>query len=231
MLTKAKKKTGRGRPTRNSRSGQDIAAAAAADSRANILLVATQEFAEKGLSGARVDDIGERTNTSKRMLYYWFKSKVGLYRAVLESCYANIRQIDTSLDLDSLPPTEALRELVRVTFDYHNAHPDFVRLVMNENIHHGVHIAHIANIKTRSRIIIAMLQKLINRGVDAGAMRPGIDPVELHMSISALCFFNVSNRYTFARIFQRDFDSAAAIKARREVVVDTIERWCKADSK
>src|SRR5271170_1187389 len=224
MLTKAKKKTGRGRPTQNVKAGQALATAAAADSRANILLVATQEFAEKGLSGARVDDIGERTNTSKRMIYYWFKSKVGLYRAVLETCYANIRQIDTSLDLDSLPPTEALRELVRVTFDYHNSHPDFVRLVMNENIHHGVHIAHVVNIKTRSRIIIAMLQKLINRGVEAGSMRPGIDPVELHMSISALCFFNVSNRYTFARIFHRDFDSAAATRARREVVVETIER-------
>ena len=229
MPTKAKKKTARARPTLDSKSGQDVTAAAAADSRANILAVATEEFAEKGLSGARVDVIGERTNTSKRMIYYWFKSKVGLYRAVLENSYAHIRQIDTSLDLDSMPPTEGLRELVRVTFDYHNTHQDFVRLVMNENIHHGAHIAHIGNIKTRSRIIIAMLQKLISRGVEAGSMRVGLDPVELHMSISALCFFNVSNRYTFARIFHRDLDSAAATKARREVVVDTIERWCKAD--
>src|SRR5271170_7780681 len=203
MLTKAKKKTGRGRPTQNVKAGQALATAAAADSRANILLVATQEFAEKGLSGARVDDIGERTNTSKRMIYYWFKSKVGLYRAVLETCYANIRQIDTSLDLDSLPPTEALRELVRVTFDYHNKHPDFVRLVMNENIHHGDHIGHLSNIKARNRTVISMLQKLIERGIAKRKFRKDLDPIEVHMSMSALCFYNVSNRYTFSKIFEK----------------------------
>jgi AcrR family transcriptional regulator len=196
------------------------------DSRANILEVAMREFSEKGLSGARVDDIAERTNTSKRMIYYWYRSKIGLYRAVLESCYSHIRKIDTSLDLEALPPTEALRELVRVTFDYHNTHPDFVRIVMNENIHHGAHIGQVSSIKNRSRVIIAMMQRLIDRGISAGKFRSDIDAVELHMSISALCFFNVSNRYTFARIFHRDFDSPGAVKARREVVVEMIERWC-----
>ena len=194
--------------------------------KANILSVAGEEFASKGLAGSRVDEIAERTHTVKRMIYYYFGSKEGLYRAVLERAYDHIRTIESDLDLDSLPPLAALRRLVQVTFDYHNKHPEFVRLVMNENIHKGAHIGHLASIKERNRTVIATLRKLIERGTKAGDFRPDIDPIELHMSISALCFYNVSNRYTFSTIFGRDMTSPKAASARREVVADMIEKWC-----
>jgi hypothetical protein len=148
---------------------------------------------------------------------------------VLARCYENIRTLESALDMDALPPDEALRQLVRVTFDHHNKQTDFVRLVMNENIHHGEHIAHLAEIKLRNRTVITMLRRLIDRGVAAGVFRPDLDPVELHMSISALSFFNVSNRYTFSQIFGKDMTSPKALLARREVVVDMIERWCRPD--
>src|SRR5256886_11533216 len=196
--------------------------------RADILAIATEEFAKKGLSGSRVDEIAERTHTVKRMDYYYFGSKERLYRAVLERCFDHIRMIESDLDLDALPPNEALRRLVKNTFDYHNEHPEDVRLVMNENIHHGDHIAHLPNIKARNRTVIAMLGRLIDRGVADGIFREDLDPVELHMSISALCFYNVSNRYTFSRIFEKDMSSPKALAARRKIVVDTIERWCAA---
>jgi AcrR family transcriptional regulator len=197
-------------------------------SRADILAVATREFSEKGLSGARVDEIAERTNTSKRMIYYYFGSKEGLYRAVLERCYGHIRMSESSMNLDSLPPDEALKQLVRHTFDYHNMHPDFVRLVMNENIHHGAHIGEVTSIRTRNKTVVSALRSLLERGVKAGVFRPDIQPVELHMTISALCFYNVSNRYTFSRIFEHDMTSASAVAGRRETVVDIISRWCAA---
>ena len=112
-----------------------------------------------------------------------------------------------------MSPEEALRQLVRHTFDYHNMHPDFVRLVMNENIHQGAHIGGIASIKTRNRHVVATLRGLLDRGIAAGVFRADIDPIELHMSISALCFYNVSNRYTFSRIFERDMSSPEAVCA------------------
>ena len=197
-------------------------------SRADILAAATREFSEKGLSGARVDSIADRTKINKRMIYYYFGSKEGLYRAVLERSYGHIRMSESAVELDSLPPEEALRQHVRLTFDYHNMHPDFVRLVMNENIHQAAHIGELASIRTRNRAVIKTLRTLIDRGVSAGAFRNDIEPVELHMSISALCFYNVSNRYTFSKIFERDMTSAAAVAARREVVVDMIMRWVAA---
>ena len=199
--------------------------------KANILSVAIEEFSSKGLAGSRVDEIAERTHTVKRMIYYYFGSKEGLYRAVLEHAYDHIRSIESDLDLDSLPPLEALRRLVQVTFDYHNRHPEFVRLVMNENIHKGAHIGHLAGIKERNRTVIATLRKLIDRGTKSGEFRPDIDPIELHMSISALCFYNVSNRYTFSTIFGRDMTSPKAAGARREVIADMIEKWCRAQER
>jgi hypothetical protein len=135
---------------------------------------------------------------------------------------------ESAMDLESLSPEDALRQLVRHTFDYHNMHPDFVRLVMNENIHQGAHIGAIASIKTRNRYVLATLRGLLDRGISAGVFRTDIDPVELHMSISALCFYNVSNRYTFSRIFETDMSSPEAVADRREVVVDMIMRWCAA---
>ena len=193
--------------------------------RQNILEIATREFSEKGLAGARVDEIAERTNTSKRMIYYYFESKEGLYRAVLEKVYEQIRLIESGIDIEGLSPEEALRELVRVTFDWHNKHPDFVRLVMNENIHQGEHLGALGGIKSRRQTIVELLRRVLARGVKSGRFRADVDPIDLHMSISALCFYNVSNRYTFSRIFERDMTSARAVSARREVVVDTILRW------
>jgi AcrR family transcriptional regulator len=200
----------------------------AAAARANILAIATEEFSKKGLSGSRVDEIAERTHTVKRMIYYYFGSKDGLYRAVLERAYEDIRSLEVSLDLDAMVPDEALRALVRATFDYHTKHPDFVRLVMNENIHHGDHIGHLSIIKARRSTVLVMLRKLIDRGVAARVFRKDLDPIEVHMSMSALCFYNVSNRYTFSRIFDIDMTSPKALAARREIVVDMMDRWCRA---
>ena len=107
----------------------------------NIIEVATEEFAGKGFSGARVDDIAARTKTSKRMIYYYFGGKEGLYIAVLEEAYRKIRSVEATLDLEHQPPEKALRTLVAFTFDYQNAHPEFVRLVMNENILNGAYLA------------------------------------------------------------------------------------------
>ena len=105
--------------------------------KADILTVATKEFADRGLSGARVDMIAALMRTSKRMIYYYFGSKEGLYLAVLEKVYSAIRATEASLPLDSLDPEEALRRLVEQTFEHDDANEDFVRLVVLENIHSG----------------------------------------------------------------------------------------------
>ena len=195
--------------------------------RAEILEAATQEFAEKGLAGARVDLIAEATRTSKRMIYYYFGSKEGLYIAVLEQEYRRIRETEARLHLDDLPPEDALRKLVGSTVDYHLGHPAFTRLVMTENIHRGQYLAQSASIRQLNVPAIDGLRSLYERGVAQGVFRAGIDPVDVHMSISALSVFNVANRHTFSLIFQRDLDDARAMGSRRDSIVDMVLRFVR----
>jgi AcrR family transcriptional regulator len=193
--------------------------------KANIIEVATHEFSEKGLAGARIDEIAERTRTSKRMIYYYFESKEGLYRAVLEDSYRRIRDIEATLDLEHKPPLEALAQHVRFIFDYQLSNMDFIRLIMVENIHRGEHIAQLSADQQSDMGAIATLRSIVARGIAQGVLRQDLDPVDLHMSISALCFFNVANRHTFSTIFKVDMDSPAATAARRESVTDMILRF------
>jgi len=191
----------------------------------NILDVATAEFAAKGFSGARVDEIAARTKTSKRMIYYYFTDKDGLYLAVLEDAYSKIRKIEGSLDLDHLSPEAALRALVKFTFDYENENLDFIRLVMNENIHNGEFLRRSKTIRTLNVPAIDAVRRILERGRAKGDFRDNIDPVDLHMSISALCFFNVANRATFSTIFNVDMTSPKALQTRRDNVVEMILRY------
>jgi AcrR family transcriptional regulator len=194
---------------------------------ADILVAATREFSEKGLAGARIDVIAEAMRTSKRMIYYYFGSKEGLYIAVLEEAYRRIRSVEADLQLDDLTPEDALRKLVGFTVDYQLANPEFVRLVMNENIHRGEYLAQSKAIQKLNVPAISEVRKLYERGVKAGVFRAGIDAVDLHMSISALSVFNVANRHTFSLIFKRDLESPAAIVARRDSIVEMVVRFVR----
>ena len=97
----------------------------------DILDVAAKEFSEKGLAGARVDEIAATTKTSKRMIYYYFGSKEGLYLATLEAKYKKVRYTENQLNLAHMAPEAALRCLVAVTFDHHLNNEDYIRMVMN----------------------------------------------------------------------------------------------------
>ena len=194
---------------------------------ADIIEVATHEFSEKGLAGARIDVIAEAMRTSKRMIYYYFGSKEGLYVSVLEEAYRRIRAIESGLHLEDLAPEDALRRLVGFTVDYQLANPDFIRLVMTENIHRGEFLAQSKAIQRLNVPAIDAVREVYQRGVAAGVFRAGIDPVDLHMSISALSFFNTANRHTFALIFKRDMDSPAAVVARRDSIIEMVVRFVR----
>jgi AcrR family transcriptional regulator len=194
---------------------------------ADIIEVATHEFSEKGLAGARIDVIADAMRTSKRMIYYYFGSKEGLYVRVLEEAYRRIREIEAGLHLEDLGPEDALRRLVGFTVDYQLANPDFIRLVMTENIHRGEYLKQSKLIHKLNVPAIEGLRNIYERGVKAGVFRAGLDPVDLHMSISALSFFNTANRHTFALIFKRDFDSPAAVVARRDSIIEMVVRFVR----
>ena len=192
---------------------------------AEILEVATHEFADKGLAGARIDEIAAATRTSKRMIYYYFGSKDALYLAVLEEAYRRMRSIEADLHLDDLAPVAALRSLVEFTYDHHRDNEDFIRLVMSENIHRAEYLRQSQTIRELNVKAIDSVRALYERGVEQGVFRPGLSPVDIHAMISALTVFNVSNRYTFGTIFDRDDRQSKAQTLPREHVVQMILRF------
>jgi AcrR family transcriptional regulator len=172
--------------------------------RTEILDVATQEFARLGFTGARVDEIAARTHTTKRMIYYYFGSKEQLFTTVLERAYGVIRNLEQELDVDHLDPVAAIRRLAELTFDHHEAHPDFVRLVSIENIHDAEHIAASPTLSSLNSPAIAVLARILDEGKAKGVVTADVDALDLHAMISAFCFFRVANRHTFGALFGRD---------------------------
>ena len=192
---------------------------------AEILAVANTEFANKGLAGARIDEIAAATRTSKRMIYYYFGSKEGLYIAVLEDAYRRMRSIEAELHLQDLSPAAALRRLVEFTFDHHANNQDYIRLVMTENMERGAYLAQSKTIQELNVPAIQAIRHLYDRGVAQGVFRAGLDPVDIHASISALTFFNVSNQHTFGLIFKNKPQSPKMIAARRKSIVEMVTRF------
>jgi AcrR family transcriptional regulator len=191
----------------------------------NIIEVASQEFALNGLSGARIDEIAAKTRSSKRMIYYYFGDKEGLYLSALESAYATVREGEAKLDIAGLSPVDGLKRLVEFTFEHHHQHEDFIRMVMIENIHHGQYLERSSVVRDLNVTAIAKIRDLYERGVAAGLFREGLDPLEIHWQISALCFFNVSNRATFSQLFARDFGAAEMQERLQANTVDMVLRF------
>ncbi|XHC13118.1 TetR/AcrR family transcriptional regulator [Labrenzia sp. ac12] len=196
--------------------------------RANILAVALEEFSANGLSGARMDEIAAKTRSSKRMIYYYFGDKESLYLKALEAAYKKVRKGEEQLELNHLPPREALSRLVAFTFDHHRESPAFIRLVMIENIHHGRYLEQSDEIKSLNEAAISQIAGIYAKGVAEGVFRDGLTPLRIHWLISAMSFFNVSNATTFSMLFGPELQSASGQVSLKGDVCETVMRFVAA---
>jgi AcrR family transcriptional regulator len=169
-----------------------------------ILEAATEEFANHGFGGARIERISRRAHTVDRMLYYYFDSKEKLFRTVLEAAYEQLGHAEQQLALATTPPSQAMEELIRFTWEYYCAHPEFIRLLNSENQHRGQHLKKSTRASQLSFPLLAILSDLLERGAKAGVFRKHIDPVQIYVTIAALGYFYLSNRYTLSRFLARD---------------------------
>ncbi|GAS91874.1 TetR/AcrR family transcriptional regulator [Mycolicibacterium brisbanense] len=193
--------------------------------RAELLEVATEVFAESGYSGARVDEIAERTRTTKRMIYYYFGGKEQLYLAVLENAYRGIREAEQKLRVDHDNPVVAIRRLAEVTFDHHIAHDAFIRLVSIENIHRGEFIRQLRELPELSAPATSLLDGILRDGRAAGMFRDDVDALDVHLVISSYCVFQVANRYTFGYLFGTDLTETSRRAHLRRMLGDVVVGW------
>jgi AcrR family transcriptional regulator len=193
--------------------------------RERILAAATAAFAARGFEGASMDAISARTKTTRGLINYYFASKEGLYLAVLERAYSEIREAENALQLDHLSPVDALRRIIEFTYDYYVGNENFVRLVVAENQAKGMHMKRSPALRSLNRPILDLLEQVVSRGRSSGAFRPDIDAVDIHMAIAALGMFNVTNQHTFGTLFQREMGAKGDVGRRRRMAADIILSW------
>ena len=195
---------------------------------ATILAAATAEYSRKGLDGARVDKIARRSGVNKRMIYHYFGDKEGLYLAVLEKSYTAIRAAEFKLSLAGQDPVEGMRTLVRFTWKYLVAHPEFLSLLSTENLHRAANLKKLPHIRKLHSPLIGMISELLQRGVKRKLFRKGVDPMQLYISIAALGFFYLSNKHTLSTIFDRDLSAPVTLAERELHIVDVVLGYLRA---
>jgi AcrR family transcriptional regulator len=190
--------------------------------RRRILQAARAEFARHGLGGARIDRIATAARSNKRMLYYYFGNKEGLFLAALEATYDDIRAAERKLHLEALEPLDAIERLVRFTWSYFVEHPEFMMMLNTENLHKARHLKKSQRIHAMNSPLIATIGQILKRGERSGAVRAGVDPLQLYISIAALAYFYLSNASTLSVTFGRDVLSRPEMKRRLEHVVELV---------
>ena len=191
---------------------------------ARILAAAKADFAERGFGGARVDEIARRADANKRMIYYYFKSKEGLFRRVVEDAYLDIRNAERQLALDHLGAREALETLIRFTWTHYLANPEFISLVNSENLYRARHMKRAGRPTVAMRKLVEMVRAILERGVEEGVFRFGVDPVQLNITIAAIGYYYLAYRYTGSILFERDFMNPNALEDRLKFNIDTVMR-------
>lgn len=192
---------------------------------ADLLAVATDEFARLGYYGARVDEIAGKSQTTKRMIYYYFADKKGLYTAVLEQAYAGIRAAEEALHLAELPPVEAMATLIRHTFEYHATHPELGRLVAAENALGAEAMRSSTRRDSVNLPIIGLIEEILDRGLACGDFRRDVDPFQLHLTMTALALYRVTNVATIQATFGVDISAPDQLEAAITSVTDMVLAW------
>jgi AcrR family transcriptional regulator len=207
----AKKKTaGRGRPA-----GQVA-------TRDNILRAAIEVFAKSGFAGGRVEQISKAANCTDRMIYYYFGSKERLFIAVLEAIYQELGDAEAALDLSGLDADQALREIIRFTWNHYLAHPEMLALLSNENLHRGKHLARSKRVKELSFPLMSILSDVLARGVKQKTFRSGIEAMDLYIAMCSLGYFYLSNKYTLSAFLGSNLMGHSALDHWRNIMEKVI---------
>ena len=126
--------------------------------RQRILDAALTEFAAKGLDSARIEDIADKAGANRRMAYYYFGNKEGLYLAALETSYLQLVAVEEAIDVDALAPLEAIEALVAAKFEHYVKYPHYIEFVKMENLYQGRHLKTSKHIAEMRAPLISIIQ-------------------------------------------------------------------------
>lgn len=175
-----------------------------AKTRARILKVAIAEFAAKGYSGARTEQIARRAQSNIRMLYHYFGGKDALYVCVLEEVLSRLRKEELQLDFDYTEPLDGVLQMADFIDAHFAVRPELRGLLAFENLNRAQHLKRSVKIREMASPVIALLEKLLRRGADAGVFRPDVDALHLYVAMVSLAYYSRAHAPTLSRIFEVD---------------------------
>ena len=115
-----------------------------------------------------------------------------------------------------------MRKLVAASFDHLAANPEFVALLNDENRQGARHVRVSAKLPIMHSPLVAAIGNMLKAGVRAGVFRPGVNALQLYISIAGLSFFFFSNTPTLSAIFRSTLDSPAARRTRKRHVIEMV---------
>ena len=147
-----------------------------------ILAAAAVEFAARGYAGARVDQIAHRARVNKAMLYYHFRSKQGLYRALLRDTFTRAGDRLQAIAASAAPPSEQLDSAIVAIAGFIRQHQFFASIMLREIAESGAHL------DSETLAALAAIPRavggIIERGVNEGAFR-SVHPLAAYFSMLA----------------------------------------------
>ena len=199
-------------------------------SREAILRAASEEFANEGFSGARMDAIAQAAAVNKALLYYYFHDKDALYGAVLDQFFRSLFQRLTEV-LDSAAPAGVrILGYARAHFDTIAQTPHYARLFQGEMMGAGRGLSpHLSRIVEQyNRPLSQRIQATLQEGIERGEFRR-VDVFQFIPSMVAMIVFYFVTAPVLRQLRGVEPLSPVAIQARRAAVLDQIAAALFAD--
>ena len=176
-----------------------------------ILDAARKEFAAKGIAGARVDEIARRARTNKRMIYYYFGSKEGLFREILR------RKLADSTSRLRAPVERPHGERLAERQATHLEDPDYIRLLMWEALETASTRGKrkLVAEEERAEVYRAFIESIVAEQA-AGRLPADLDPAQLALTELALTLIPAVLPQLVPLITGRSVSDPAFLEERQE---------------
>lgn len=189
---------------------------------ARMLQQARQAFSDKGLAGARVDDIARAAGVTKQLVYHYFDSKEQLFASVLEESAQDLLGDLLALKLDHLAPVDALRALLEHAFDQYLLNPTLGALAQEGLRFHQQHPLDDCRFRDLAPALVAQTERVLQRGALSGEFRADIDARMFYAAAAMLTTCGFTNRYMVSTASGLDSTSAEGMVAWRRFSVNFV---------
>lgn len=190
--------------------------------RERLLAAALHEFGEKGFAGARVDKITQQANVNKQLVYHYFGNKEALFLAVLERAYHDYTNQALRVAVGKTDARTALRRLIDHMFKASSRTVYFNQLLQDENRFAGRHVKALPSVRQNYVKVIELVESILQRGVQEGVFRRGIDPREFYISLVGMFNIRTVNARTLGAAVGVPLESDAGMARSRAAAFDLL---------